>query len=76
MYGVDHGGWMSGGGAWMMLWWLLPIALAIALFIYLVKPSAGRGAADKSALDILKERYARGEVGKDEFDAKKRDLSS
>lgn len=76
MYGFDHGGWMFGGGGWMMLWWLLPIALLIAVIIYFVNPSAGRSAAEKSALDILKERYARSEVGKDEFEQNKRDLSS
>ena len=75
MYGMEHGGWMFGGG-WMMLWWLLPLALLVALAIFLVKAPAGKGAAGKSALDFLAERYARGEIGKDEFEQKKRDLGS
>lgn len=29
-----------------------------------------------TALDILKERYARGEIGRDEFEAMRKDLTS
>ena len=76
MFGVDHGGWMLGGGAWMMLWWLLPIALVIGLFAYFGNLSAGRGTVGKTALDILKERYARGDIGEDEYKKKARDISS
>ena len=76
MYGFDHGGWMSGGGGAMMIWWLLPIALLIALVVYFVSPSARRNAPAKTALEILKERYARGEIGKEEFEQKKRDVAA
>ena len=74
MYGFDHGGWMYGGGIGMPLWWLIAIVLVVALAVNLVR-RPGRGAAEKTALDFLKERYARGEIGKDEFEQKKRDIA-
>ncbi len=75
MYGFDHGGWMFGGGFMMLLWWLVPIALVIVLVGYFAR-RPGTGTGERTALDILKERYARGEIGKDEFEQKKRDLGS
>ena len=36
----------------------------------------GQGARSDPALDILRQRYARGEINQDEFEAKKRDLAS
>jgi putative membrane protein len=62
------GGWGMGFG--MLLFW----GLLIAAIVLLVKGCGVRG--DKSALDILKERYARGEIERDEFEQKKRDLQS
>lgn len=44
--------------------------------IFIVKCGIGQqGSKNKeSALDILKKRYARGEISKEEFDEKKRDI--
>lgn len=75
MYGYDHGGWMFGGGLVMLLVWLVPIALLVWLISAWVKRS-GPDPAGKNALDILKERYARGEIGRDEFEQKKHDIGN
>ena len=69
-------GWGLLGVTHMVLWWILPI-LGIVL---LAKWLFGRGSEQKlsahqRALEILAERYARGEINKDEFDAKRRDLN-
>ena len=75
MFGYDHGGWMFGGGLGMILIWLVPIALAIWFFSSLGKRSR-ETPTEKTALDILKDCYARGEIDQDEFELKKRDIAS
>jgi len=65
-----------------LLWWVFVI-LGIVLLLRLLARGSGSGSAAppsaplphaETALDILKKRYARGEIGKDEFEEKKRDL--
>lgn len=66
-------GWGMFAALHMVLWWVL-IVLGI---VVLVKWLAGGGQGPGNrALDILKERYARGELDREEFEARKRDLSS
>ena len=78
-WGMHPMGWM--GGMWgigmmfmMLLFWFLVIAgLILAVRWFLNDQKERRG--NDSALEILRQRYARGEINKEEFDAKKRDLS-
>jgi putative membrane protein len=66
------------GGMWFgWIFWVIIIALIIWLLIN--QSSRNRQnyqpPQQESALDILKKRYARGEINKDEFEEKKKDLS-
>ncbi|MCX6784976.1 MAG: SHOCT domain-containing protein [Candidatus Komeilibacteria bacterium] len=56
----------------MMFIWLIIAVVIIWLFKdkLNLKPSA-----NNSALDILRERYAKGEINKEEFETKKQDLT-
>lgn len=71
---------MGGGmGLWMILnifFWVLIIAGIIIIIIWAVSKSSGpeQKQEKESALDILKKRYARGEISKEEFEEKKKDL--
>jgi putative membrane protein len=68
-WGMGPGIMAWGGPIVMIIFWII---LFILLFRRLLQP--GSSAAQESALDILKKRYARGEIDKEEFEAKKRDL--
>jgi len=73
------GGWWWGMGLVHGLLWLVFLGLGIVVLARLVaretRPANGGGGAAETALDILKKRYARGEIDKPEFDAKRKDLA-
>lgn len=69
----------SGFGAFgmlvMLVFWVLIIAGLVLLVKWLVEQTRGGSAsAGESALEILKKRYARGEIDEDEFEARRRNL--
>jgi len=85
-YGGWHPGMMDGwgmgwfGGIFMIVFWILIIVGLVFLIKWLVQSSrespSGRSSPTSRALHILEERYARGEIDKQEFLDKKKDLLS
>ena len=81
----DGRGWHPMWGMWgvwgigMLLFMLMFWALVIAGLILGIRWLAAQGASSRPAadpaLEILRQRYARGEINKEEFESRKRDLS-
>jgi putative membrane protein len=54
---------------------VLLVVLAVWSWSYLKKEKRlGFGESHETTLDMLKKRYAKGEISKEEYDEKKRDL--
>jgi putative membrane protein len=79
-YGMMGPGMMGGfGWGWfmpiiMIVFWGLVIWGIVALIRGLSTPDSGRSTQADSALEILKRRYARGEITKQEYEERKKDL--
>lgn len=63
-----------GGGIFMGLFWIAVIVALVYLIKYLSRQSAVRGGRGETAMDILKKRYARGEITKEQYDRMRDDL--
>lgn len=73
-------GWGMGwfGGVFMIIFWILILVGLIMVIRWLFQSSSKKGYNSQPgsrAIDILKERYARGEIDKTQFETMKRDLA-
>jgi len=80
-YGWGHGPWMMGGYGmgWfgsiiMVAFWIAVVVGIVFLIRWLAQSTRGGAGSAESALEILKRRYAKGEIDKKEFEQKKKDL--
>ena len=76
----DWNTWWGGGGMWFgPLWMILWLAALVAIIVALVRWLGGTGSgaerSARSACDILDERYARGEIDRDEYVKRKQDIA-
>ncbi len=67
-YGTGYGMMIIG-----LIFWILVIIGLVLLIKYLWEGGGARR-GEESALEILKKKYARGEISKEEFEEKKKDL--
>lgn len=78
MDGMGTFGWGMGfGWIFMLIFWALIVIglITVVQWIFSNKPES-HISVEKSALQILEERYARGEIEREEFEQKKKDLSN
>lgn len=76
MWGYWGGPWSWVGPLMMIMFWLLVVGgLAFILRAWWQPPSRSGHGSD-AALDILRERYARGELSREQFEEMRRDLGS
>lgn len=68
-------GWGMGMMVMMLVFWGLVIAGVVLLVRWLAGLGGGRdGGRTDRALEILRERYARGDIDREEFESRRRDL--
>lgn len=78
MMNNGHGGWMMGGmGLLSILFWILIIAGVVLIVRWLTERNGqGKTSPAESPLDILKKRYAKGEIDRETFEKMKQDIEA
>ena len=69
---INYGYGFGGGFMWVIL--LILIGVVIFLFVQSGKTKGFGGFSHETPLDILKKRYAKGEISKEEYEKMKSDL--
>lgn len=67
-------GYNGGWGIFMMLFWVIILVGIVVGVLRLLKNHEVGTSQKTNSLDIVKERYAKGEIKKDEFEQLKKDL--
>ena len=63
------------GWIWMLLWWAFVILVIVAILKWLSGNLSNTGKdSNNNVSDILKERYVRGEITKEQFEQMKKDI--
>ncbi len=76
-----NGGFFGMGWIWMILFWLIIIAVVIVVIVLVANSSKqnqvtspGKSSTQEKAVEKLKERYAEGEISREEYKQMMEDL--
>jgi putative membrane protein len=67
-------GWMDGGWLMMIFRWAIIIGVIYLVVRALTTDRNSRQSKEETALEILKKRYVRDEISKEEYEQKKKDI--
>ena len=67
---------MGAGMIFMAVFWILVIVFVVMLVARLRPRASNDTAQAPTAQDVLKRRYAAGEIGRDEYEQKMRDIGT
>ncbi len=73
-YGCSFGFGYGYGGMFMGILFLVLLGVVIYFVVQNVRSKNGSGQTHESVIDILKKRYAKGEITKEDFDRMKSEL--
>lgn len=65
---------MGLGSGFMWLFWILLVIAIVWVLVNMIGSAKELSVRQKTALEILKERYAKGEIDQQEFSQKRKDL--
>ena len=66
-----HMGWM---GPWMVVWWIVGLAVLILLVWIVARAAGGSTRTEETPERILKRRYAHGEIDREDYERRLDDL--
>jgi len=61
-------------GGWMMIFWLALIIAVVVVVIRALMKTNSQQDTSETPMDILKKRFAKGEIDKEEFEERKKEL--
>ncbi len=71
---MGEGGSMWFGGGFMWIFWILLIVILVWIIKAVINTGSDNNLSEDSPLEMLKKRYARGEIDEQEYECRRKEL--